>query len=176
LGLAGWGYQSSDHCESAGGEMINLYIKKMFCLYKHILLSQLLCLGLAQQYESRGNLLWLQMEINSDSFISVAHVPVEIIIIDGRYTISPSHLNLRLDSNSYWKLYANFEPNINNKYPFALSLRADKGIWNILWDYPISFRQGYEGHMSFGIQYRLIDPLPPDGHFTGTITYTLHRQ
>lgn len=132
---------------------------------------------LAQETNRPGNLMWLQMEIDSSSFMQVAHIPVEILVLNGSYAISPSHLNLHLTASNAWQLHMNFESDSNNKYPFQLSVRANKGIWNTLWNYPSKISQGYPyaGNMSFNINYELLGTIPPDGRYRGIVTYTLHR-
>jgi hypothetical protein len=100
-------------------------------------------------------------------------IPVTATIREGVYELSPGGSSLFVRSNTDWQLSASFEPHeANTSLRFVAKLQTH---WQRLKPYLTFFTAGQKTNNwhPLEIDYGLEAPLPPDGTYQGTLTYTL---
>jgi hypothetical protein len=100
-------------------------------------------------------------------------IPVTATIRDGVYELTPRGSTLYVRSNTDWQLSASFEPqDADTSLRFVAKLQT---TWQRLKPYLTSFTAGQrtKSWQPLEIDYGLEAPLPPDGTYRGTLTYTL---
>jgi hypothetical protein len=99
-------------------------------------------------------------------------IPVTARVHDGVYELTPKSSTLFVRSNTDWQLSASFEPHTNTSLRFVAKLHNN---WQRLKPYLTAFSAGQKTNtwQRLEIDYGLEAPLPPDGTYQGTLTYTL---
>ena len=118
----------------------------------------------------------LRLKIDDSAARDQAKVAIQIRVADGAFEIAPALSTVQVMANSAWQLSANYVP-ASQKDAAQLMWRVEtEGSWERFTAYPQLVEQGEntKGWQSFNFRYGL-QTLPADGHYQGTVTYTVTR-
>ncbi len=120
----------------------------------------------------------LRLKIDDDVAQDQANVDVSIRVADGAFEIAPAGSSVQVMANSAWQLSASYVPASEADAAAQLMWRAeaDKSGWERFTSYPQIIERGENtgGWQNFDLRYGL-QTLPADGHYQGTVTYTVTR-
>ena len=120
----------------------------------------------------------LRLKLDDGVSRSSADVDIDIRVTDGAFEIAPASSNVQVMANSAWQLSASYVPASEADAEAQLMWRAeaDDSGWERFTSYPQIVERGENtgGWQNFDLRYGLQN-LPADGHYQGTVTYTVTR-
>ena len=119
----------------------------------------------------------LRLKIDDSAARDQAEVAIQIRVADGAFEIAPALSRVQVMANSAWQLSASYVPASQKDAQAQLMWRTEAaGSWERFTAYPQLVEQGEntKGWQSFDFRYGL-QTLPADGHYQGTVTYTVTR-
>ena len=120
----------------------------------------------------------LRLKIDDSATQDRADVDIDIRVSNGAFEIAPASSSVRVMANSAWQLSASYVPASEADAAAQLMWRAAaaEGGWERFTSYPQIVERGENtrGWQNFNLRYGL-QSLPADGHYQGTVTYTVTR-
>ena len=120
----------------------------------------------------------LRLKIDDSIAEDQANVDIDIRVSNGAFEIAPARSSVQVMANSAWQLSASYVPTSAEDAAAQLMWRAGavEGGWERFTSYPQIIERGENtgGWQNFDLRYGL-QTLPADGHYQGTVTYTVTR-
>ena len=120
----------------------------------------------------------LRLKIDDKVAQDRANVDIDIRVSNGAFEIAPAGSNVQVMANSAWQLSASYVPASEADAAAQLMWRAEanEGGWERFTSYPQIVERGENtgGWQNLELRYGL-QSLPADGHYQGTVTYTVTR-
>ena len=119
----------------------------------------------------------LRLKIDDNVAQDQANVDINIRVANGAFEIAPAGSNVQVMANSAWQLSASYVPASEADAEAQLMWRAEaEQSWERFTSYPQIVERGENtgGWQNFDLRYGL-QSVPADGHYQGTVTYTVTR-